>query len=706
MGAGGRTHSFGRALFQILVLGILLPAGIIWGVGQITAHAAITYLWGGLSVELADHSVERTLRYLETGRTALDYNASAVSLGLVKVEDRRPMLAYLLAGLKANANVTWYTFAGEDGVYLSAYRAPEGGVKLTWREQEEGGARFRDFRVEEDGSWAALPETVKPYNPRTRGWYEAAIGADGLVWSRPFLFASGPPGFILSKKAVGPGGETIGAWGIEYEMAYVSRFLAGLEIGKRGRAYLVTVDGEVIGHPLVGERIGAADGWIVVEEEGKKRIANAQENRDAWLQRAFEVTCCTGTVRRNAEFDLDGDTYLCAATTFPAECGLDWTILIVIPEKDILGTMHRNSLWTGITAVLIAALFLALGHWHAKKRLSRPLADVAHDLEAMARLETDIEPRVKASPIAEVQGMVRAREAMRGGLRSFEKYVPADLVRELMRSGQEARLGGEERKLTVMFSDVVGFTGITEALGEPQLLVDALSHYLGAMSDEIARTGGTVDKYVGDAIMAFWGAPNEHPTHALAACEAAWESQSLLRSLREEWRAAGRPEFRARIGVNTGVMLVGNLGSAARMNYTVMGDAVNLGSRLEGLCGIYGLEIAIGEETHAAVKDHFACRPVDYVEVKGHEQAVLLYELLGRRGEVDVDRAAAADVYASALDLYLKREFVAAQEGFQQVLELRPTDVAARDLSARCERYEREPPPDDWTGAVRMSRKK
>ena len=323
-------------------------------------------------------------------------------------------------------------------------------------------------------------------------------------------------------------------------MAYVSRFLAGLEIGKRGRAYLVTADGEVIGHPLVGERIGEADGWIVLEEERegetKKRIANASDHRDPWLQRAFAATCCSGGVRRNAEFDLDGETYLCAATSFPPETGLDWTVLVVIPEEDILGTVHRNSLWTGIAAVLIAALFLFLGYWHARQRLSGPLADVANDLEVMARFETDHEPRVKTSPISEVQGMVRAREAMRGGLRSFEKYVPADLVRELMRSGREARLGGEERQLTVMFSDVVGFTGITEALGEPRLLVEALSHYLGAMSAEIARTGGTVDKYVGDAIMAFWGAPRDHPTHALAACEAALGSQARLRSLRDEWQ--------------------------------------------------------------------------------------------------------------------------------------------------------------------------
>ncbi|MCK5802907.1 MAG: hypothetical protein KAI66_08745 [Lentisphaeria bacterium] len=705
-GESKRHHSFGRALFQILVLGIFLPAGMIWTVGHFTARAAVAFLWDGLSDEISGHTVERTLRYLETGSTALDYNRFAVALGLVDPRDRRAMLRYLLAVLEANPNITWYSFGSADGAYLSAYRSPDGGLRLTWREQEEDGARYRDFRVLPDGGWEALEEKVKPYDPRTRGWYQAALEKGRQTWSEPFLFASGPPGFILSGPACGTEGEVIGVWATEYEMSYVSEFLAGLQIGRHGRAYLVTASGEVIGHPVAGAQISAADGWIVVEKNGRKTIATASTHRDPWLRRAFAVTDREGEPIANAKFEVDGDAYLCAATSFPAESGLDWRVLIVLPEKDILGIVHRNSLWTGIAAILIAVLFLFLGHLQARRRLSRPLADIAQDLEEMSRLETESTPRVVGSRISEVQGMVRAREVMRAGLRSFKKYVSADLVQELMENGQEARLGGEERELTVMFSDMVGFTRISEELGEPKVLVEALSHYLGAMSEVIVQNGGTVDKYVGDAIIAFWGAPHDHPTHALSACEAAWESQVVLGELRESWVAAGLPRFRARIGVNTGKMLVGNIGSVARMNYTVMGDHVNLGSRLEGLCKIYGLEIAVGETTRDAVREVFECRPVDYVEVKGRSQAVLFYELLGKRGSIDESRLAAAEIYAQALDLYLAREFGSAKDAFQHALDLRPDDVAARELIKRCELYIREAPPDDWSGVVRMSRKR
>jgi adenylate cyclase len=456
----------------------------------------------------------------------------------------------------------------------------------------------------------------------------------------------------------------------------------------------------------VGKKIGAPDGWIVVERDGAKAIASATTHRDPWLRSAFEKTCCQVETVRNAKFDLDGDSYLCAATAFPEDSGLDWLVVLAIPESDILGTLHRNSIFAAVAAIVIAAFFLVFGFLQARRRLTRPLENIARDLEEMSRLETEKDPRVQASRITEVEGMVRAREAMRGGLRSFKKYVPVDLVRELMESGQEARLGGERRVLSVMFSDVIGFTRISEELGDPQALVSALGEYLDVMSAIIARYDGTVDKYVGDAILAFWGAPKPHPSHELAACKAAWDSQVMLRILRDRWSATGHPLFHARIGVNTGEMVVGNIGSAARMNYTVMGDAANLGSRLEGLCTVYGLEIAIGEATAEAVRDAFEVRPVDCVEVKGREQATVFYELLGPCGSVSEERMAFAKSYEKAFDLYMRRAFGEARAAFEAALELEPADVAARELATRCATYEREPPPDDWTGAVRLTRKK
>jgi adenylate cyclase len=700
-----KTASIRRALLQVLVLGIVLPAALVWGVGHLTAQAAVTVLWDGLSRRIADYAVERTLRYLETGETALAYNDELVAQGRIDLADHEGLLDYLYAGLEANPNVTWYSFASPDGAYISAYRTATG-IRLTWRVQVEGGARYRDFRVAPDRTRTALPEEVKPYDPRTRAWYENAVATRRAVWSRPFLFASGPPGFILSRALRDGHGAVQGVWGIEYEMSYVSRFLQELVVGETGRTYLITASGEVIGHPLAGTRIGEPDGWIVVERDGKRAVATARDHRDPWLRTAYCDCVKLGRGEHHLSFTHEGDKYLAASKPFPDEAALPWGILVVVPEDEILGTINRNNLYAAVLAALIAGAVLALAFFYVQKRLTSPLADIAHDLDRMARLDTDVAPRVKRSALREVDGMVVARERMRGGLRSFMKYVPAQLVRDLVTAGAEARLGGEKKELTILFSDVVDFTTVSEELNDPEALVTALGTYLKAMSSTIASQGGTVDKYIGDAVMAFWGAPRPMRDHTVRACRAAWMCQRALDVLRREWERDGHPLFKTKIGVHVGEAVVGNIGWAERMNYTVMGDAVNVASRMEGVCGLYDLEIAISEDTWRVVGDEFLARPVDFVSVKGREAPLVVYELLGPHAEAPQEVRAFAEHATRAFDLYRRRAFAEARAAFDRALAVRPADVGCRGLRERCERYEAEPPPDDWTGAVRLERKR
>ena len=219
---------------------------------------------------------------------------------------------------------------------------------------------------------------------------------------------------------------------------------------------------------------------------------------------------------------------------------------------------------------------------------------------------------------------------MKAGLRSFQKYVPADLVRALLASGAEARLGGERKVLTVLFSDIAGFTGLAEKL-DPEKLVDILAEYLEVMSQEIAETGGTVDKYIGDAIMAFWGAPRELPDHSVAACVAAMRMQERLLELREHAEQAGAPPLHMRTGIHSGELIVGNIGSESRLSYTAMGDTVNLSSRLEGLNSFYGTAVLISEATFKAAEQEIVARPLERVSVKGRSKGTLVYELLGLR---------------------------------------------------------------------------
>ncbi len=211
---------------------------------------------------------------------------------------------------------------------------------------------------------------------------------------------------------------------------------------------------------------------------------------------------------------------------------------------------------------------------------------------------------------------------------AFQHYVPAQVVEKIMENIDNLGLGGEKRELTVLFSDIRGFTTISEALA-PEELVKLLNVYLTRMTDKVFKHNGLLDKYIGDAIMAVYGAPIAHPDHARLACRTALEMLREMHSLREEWKKSGLPDMDMGVGINTGSMVVGNMGSKNRFDYTVIGDAVNLGSRIESLNKIYGTHILLSEFTYRQVRDEFPhTREIDVTHVKGRQEIVRLYELM------------------------------------------------------------------------------
>jgi adenylate cyclase len=274
--------------------------------------------------------------------------------------------------------------------------------------------------------------------------------------------------------------------------------------------------------------------------------------------------------------------------------------------------------------------------------------------------------------------------------------VPAGLVRQLIEMGQEAKLGGERKRLTIFFSDIAGFSGISERL-PPEELVVRLAEYLGALSDVIQRRRGTVDKYIGDAIMAFWGAPVEMENPELVAVETALECRAEARRINERWIAEGLDvAFHIRVGINTGELIVGNMGSESRLNYTVIGDAVNLASRLEGANKAYRTEIMISESTYEAVSGSIACRIIDKVRVKGRNEPIMVYEPVGRRDQMGDPTISRIDLHNEAWYLYAGSKFREAALLFRKIyLEDKSNDLAA-EYSRRCAAYVKTPPGPDW----------
>jgi len=287
---------------------------------------------------------------------------------------------------------------------------------------------------------------------------------------------------------------------------------------------------------------------------------------------------------------------------------------------------------------------------------------------------------------------------------AFGRYVAPSLVNDILKDPTKLVLGGEERRLTVFFSDIRGFTTISEGL-TPQALVKLINDYLTPMTDIILKSGGTVDKYMGDAIMAFWGAPIWQEDHAARAARTALEMMVKLREMQADWEKKGIPKLDIGIGLSTGPLTVGNMGSHMRFDYTVMGDSVNLGSRLEGLNKEYGTHIIVPKFTYEEINSQFVLRQLDNIRVKGKKQPIKIYELMGEKSSSDGKLREVVEMFEAGLQAYMARDWDKAEKLFMGVLNLRHGDGPSTTLLARVKDLRTSKLPDDWDGVYVMTKK-
>jgi len=289
---------------------------------------------------------------------------------------------------------------------------------------------------------------------------------------------------------------------------------------------------------------------------------------------------------------------------------------------------------------------------------------------------------------------------------AFQYYLTSSVINEMLKDPSKLKLGGDKKNLTVLFSDIRGFTSFSETM-TPEQLVHLLNEYLTAMTDIVFKYDGLLDKYMGDAIMAVYGAPLDQPDHALRACRTALDMMKELKKLQKKWAEEGQPVLDIGIGISSGDMVVGNMGSQMRFDYTVMGDSVNLGSRLESINKEYGTNIIISEYTYEAVQDVLLCRELDSVRVKGKKLPVKIYELLGEKKDT-TDTEEYAELirrFNEALEKYKQAHWDEAIASCHQVLVIRPDDPPSCLYIRRCEDLKENPPPIPWDGAFTMTKK-
>jgi len=390
--------------------------------------------------------------------------------------------------------------------------------------------------------------------------------------------------------------------------------------------------------------------------------------------------------------DVGGVSHLVSVAALLGDRMHGWLVGIVVPESHYLGALDSSRRRAfGIALALVLGATTAC--WIMLRAMRRDLRRLIANATRLRAFDFAASNDGSAA-FRDVDEATRSIEQAKTALRALGKYVPLDLVRDLYDAHHEPTLGARVQDVTVLFSDVAGFTTLAEAL-DPDVLATGLGAYLEVLTRTIHASGGIIDKYTGDGVMALWNAPRPIPGHPRRACEAALASVEALHVLfaSDAWR--GRAPWPTRFGIHRGDVHIGHFGAPERFSFTAMGDGVNLASRLEGLAKEYGVAIVVSATVADEARDAFRFRRLDVVAVKGKQQPVEIHELLGRRiaGEPP---PAYVTAYEAALDAYLARRFAAAAD----LLRAHPDDPPSRHLSARCRALLRHAPGPEWTGVT------
>jgi adenylate cyclase len=685
---GLRTALTGLVLLTVAVTAILIH--LTW---FYNARRNVADVVGQLNRQIVgsvQHEVRGTLNDAWSVQEAVQ---SIFFQEAIKPTDEAKREFIFLALLRSHPTLSWIALGFPDGAFFGALKAGDDEIDMVEvkRDPETGIRQQRvDTYTPEPGDVMFRGREITPsdYQATAQPWYQRAVAENGPGWSmlshlpyrdRPAIVTSTPIVINL---------DFAGVVAVVVELERLSQFLAGLQVGKTGTVVLLNRDGQVVA--------SAASAALQRQRQGEMpelgtltRDHPMLASVDALLQRgSLSLAGLRETRQLQIIGPADGKNYF---VTFSPLNFSNWVVATVIPASDFLASIERSAMLLLIALAALTLIIAGIAILSANRLVTAPLLRIAGQLKHIEDFRLDRVIRLP-SPLRELDDLSGVLLQMSRGLASFQKYMPTELVRTLVSQGVEARPGGQQQTLTVVFTDLAGYTGISEQLGDRVVVV--LAEYLEAVSTAVLNRGGTIDKFIGDGVMAFWGAPVANERHAVDACAAALECQRLLALQRSEAELCGATPLRMRIGINTGRMLVGNIGSSERLSYTVIGDPVNVASRLEPLGKIYGVDIIIGEDTRIAAGDAIIVRRLDRVAVYGRMQGLAIYELLAMAEGARVPEW--VETYEAGLAAYEDRCWPDAVRLFEATAVCRGGDRPSEILLERCHACLADPPPDDW----------
>ncbi len=562
--------------------------------------------------------------------------------------------SYMLSVIQNYPNVAQFYIAIEDGDSIlsdnltllnpnsksSRYSVPVSkGAAYSWELRKRSEGRPEEIFYYYDKDMVALYSETRyptdPFDPKSRPWYKGAAEKKSLYWTDIYtFFETNNPGITVSKPLYDSHGNLLGVMAADLSFELLSEYFSEQKIRTSGKPFILDSQGNII--------IPTPD-----------RVDASPISKDT-VAKAFQI------YHEKAEsffkFEMNGTDYLCSLEPFPMKAQKELLMAIIVPEAEFFSSLEsiQRSVLLMIIAILIIAILVVV---YLAKRLSKPIVLLAEEVDKVRQLDFSNEVRVD-SRIKEIYLMDEAIALMRSAMHSFTCYIPKEIVRALFSQNKEIALGGEKTEVTVLFSDIEGFTSITEE--QPtEALMSLLAEYFDSLSKIILESHGTIDKYIGDSVMAFWGAPTPLPDHVQVSAQAVLRCKAFVREFNRRCKEKNLPLFKTRFGINSGVAIVGNIGTPERMNYTLIGDVVNTASRMQNKNKDYGTTILIGEAVYQKLGDQFLMRPIDVVELRGRKEKTKLYELIAMK-------EGPKEILATPQEIELCTRFAKAYEAVQE----------------------------------------
>ncbi len=630
--------SFRNLLITILLGLILVSTGAVAWLGITGLAQAIRQLTRGQMAASLDSVSAQIEGLFDPADRMLLVAGRKILEGHLPIDDPVGLGRLLAHKLAFEKSVTWLSFGYADGSFAGA-TSRRGKIFINTSTPEGGPPLMREV-LPDGGLGEPFPEkNVPSFDSRTRPWFQQALEREGLVWLEPYDFVGGGRGIGVSLALRRPDRSLVGVVGVDFEMSDITDHLRRLA-------------GQISGETM----IFFTDGTLVASSEGLEDSPMIRAVRTAFDQPGEQLLISErGWVSETIH--LDGQSFLVGLRLSRIVGGLRCVSTVVFEREATLGAVERGF-------SLFAAFLLA-------RRIARPLRAVTEGVRRIGRFEL-AEASFPRSHIHEVEVLSKSVQRMRDSLQSFAQYVPVDVVRDLIRSGGVAGLGGNRRTVTVMFCDLKGFTSYAEKV-DPETAVDTLTAYFEIFVRAIDAQGGVVDKFLGDGIMALFNAPSALPAHAAASCRAALVARRELAAAGE----IGGYVPMVRIGLHSGEALVGNVGTGRRFSFTAIGDCVNLGSRLESLNKRYGTWIIASDVVREECGDgEFLWRLLDLVAVEGRREKLEIFELMNFHADATDEQRRVAEIYPQALRHFWRHEYAAARAALEKIAAIDPPSRA------------------------------